>query len=153
MLHLGIIGYPLAHSLSPRLHGAALQTLNLEGDYKLFPIPPSPEGSQSLGELFREVRNGELHGLNVTIPYKRSVIPYLDELTPVAREVGAVNTVFYHQNRLVGDNTDVQGFSADLDKFLLSTEYIRLGVQEHNPSLALVLGAGGTARGSRVCAG
>ena len=64
------------------------------------------------------MRNGELHGLNVTIPYKQSVIPFLDELTPVARAIGAVNTIFHRQNSLVGDNTDVPGFSADLEKFL-----------------------------------
>jgi len=146
MIHLGIIGYPLAHSLSPRLHKAALQELKLEGDYGLFPIPPQHEGLQPFQELFRKLRNGELNGLNVTIPYKQSVIPFLDELTPVARAVGAVNTIYYHQHILVGDNTDVPGFSADLEKVLLSIENKKPGLLEPIPSNALVLGAGGAAR-------
>jgi len=146
MIHLGIIGYPLAHSLSPRLHAAALRELKLEGDYTLFPILPPPEGSQSFRELFRKLRNGELLGLNVTIPHKQSVIPFLDELTPVARAVGAVNTIFHQQNSLVGDNTDAPGFSADLEQVLLSVENKRSGVRERIPSHALMLGAGGGAR-------
>jgi|WetSurMetagenome_2_1015567.scaffolds.fasta_scaffold276478_2 shikimate dehydrogenase len=146
MIHLGIIGYPLAHSLSPRLHTAALQELKLEGDYQLFPIPPFPEGTQSFQGFFNKIRNGELHGLNVTIPYKQSVIPFLDELTPVARAIGAVNTIFHRQNSLVGDNTDAPGFSADLERFLLSEENKKLEEWSHNPLRALVLGAGGSAR-------
>jgi shikimate dehydrogenase len=146
MIHLGIIGYPLAHSLSPRLHAATLQELKLEGDYQLIPIPPAPEGSQSFKGLFNKMRNGELHGLNVTIPYKQSVIPFLDELTPVAMAIGAVNTIFHRQKRLVGDNTDAPGFSADLEKALQSVENRRLEEWSHNPSHALVLGAGGGAR-------
>lgn len=138
MIHLGLIGYPLGHSLSPKLHTTALQTCGLEGDYSLFPI--APEDRQSLKDLLSRVRSGEIQGLNVTIPHKQSVIPYLDELTSIAKSIGAVNTLYLRSNKLVGDNTDAQGFLADLKKFL-TTE-----TQRHGGLYALVLGAGGSAR-------
>jgi len=146
MVHFGLIGYPLGHSLSPRLHTAALQELKLEGDYELFPVSPLPESARSFGELFERLRSGRLNGLNVTIPHKQSVIAWLDELTPVARSVGAVNTIFRKQERLVGDNTDVPGFIADLK------EVMEHGGRSAEPDPkpctfhALVLGAGGAAR-------
>ena len=138
MIRLGLIGFPLSHSLSPKIHTAALQSCGLEGDYSLFPI--HPDDKQSLKDLLFRVRSGEIHGLNVTIPYKQNVIPFLDELTPTAKSIGAVNTIYLHNNRLIGDNTDAQGFLLDLKKFL-TTE-----TQRHGDLNALVLGAGGSAR-------
>jgi len=133
--HLGLIGYPLAHSLSPRLHHAALRALGLNGEYQLYPTPPFPEGSSRLCELLANLRTGKLHGLNVTIPHKQNVIPLLDILTPPASAIGAVNTIFCQDGNLMGDNTDAPGFMADLRQFIAG-----------NPSSALVLGAGGSAR-------
>ncbi len=138
MIRLGLIGFPLSHSLSPKIHTAALQSCGLEGDYSLFPI--HPDDKQSLKDLLFRVRSGEIHGLNVTIPHKQNVIPFLDELTPTAKSIGAVNTIYLHNNRLIGDNTDAQGFLLDLKKFL-TTE-----TQRHGDLNALVLGAGGSAR-------
>jgi len=138
MIRLGLIGFPLSHSLSPKIHTAALQSCGLEGDYSLFAI--YPDDKQSLEELLSRVRSGEIHGLNVTIPYKQNVIPFLDELTPTARSIGAVNTIYLHTDKLIGDNTDAQGFLLDLKKFL-TTE-----TQRHGDLNALVLGAGGSAR-------
>ena len=138
MIQLGLIGYPLGHSLSPRLHEAALNYCNLEGNYSLFPI--HPDNKQGLKDLLGRVRNGEITGLNVTIPHKQNVIPLLDELTPTAKTIGAVNTIFLRDNKLIGDNTDAQGFLADLKRFL-TTE-----TQRHGDRFALVLGAGGSAR-------
>ncbi|HLF89806.1 MAG TPA: shikimate dehydrogenase [Anaerolineales bacterium] len=135
---LGLIGYPLSHSLSPKLHNAALKSLGLDGEYCLYAIPPSEENE--LKELLETVRSGEIHGLNVTIPHKQTVIPYVDELTPTAQAVGAVNTIYFRDGKLIGDNTDAPGFLADLKQFLVNIPYSEFRKN------ALVLGAGGSAR-------
>lgn len=134
---LGLIGYPLSHSLSPQIHAAALQSCSLKGDYSLFPI--HPQDKLGLKDLLNRVRSGEIHGLNVTIPHKQNVIPFLDELTPTAESIGAVNTVYLRDNRLIGENTDSPGFLSDLHGFLGDQKLSTL------PS-SLVLGAGGSAR-------
>ena len=139
MIQLGLIGYPLGHSLSPTLHKTALAVCGLEGDYSLFPI--RPDHQQGLEELLDRVHSGEITGLNVTIPHKQKVIPLLDELSPTAQEVGAVNTISIQNGKLTGDNTDVPGFLAELQKFL--TTEIR---SHEDTKSALVLGAGGSAR-------
>jgi shikimate dehydrogenase len=135
---LGLIGYPLGHSLSPKIQKAALKSCDLDGDYSLFPIPP--EDHQGLQELLARVRSGEISGLNVTIPHKQNVMELLDELTPTAQAIGAVNTIYMQENKLIGDNTDAAGFLFDL-KNQLTTE-----TRRHRDSEALVLGAGGSAR-------
>ncbi|MBL8099756.1 MAG: shikimate dehydrogenase [Anaerolineales bacterium] len=137
MIHLGLIGYPLGYSLSPKIHAAALKACELEGDYSLFPI--HPDDKQGLKELINRVRAGEIDGLNVTIPHKQNAIEFLDELTPTAKAIGAVNTIYLKDKSLIGDNTDAQGFLADLKKFIGNRE---LGIGKS----ALVLGAGGSAR-------
>ena len=152
---LGLIGYPLSHSLSPKIHTTALQSCGLEGDYSLFPI--SPNDRLGLKDLLSRLRSGELHGLNVTIPHKQNVIPFLDELTLTAKSIGAVNTIYLRDNKLTGDNTDATGFLTDLKSFLAKSsspnraERSRarskreegVGMREKT---ALVLGAGGSAR-------
>ena len=137
--HLALTGFPLGHSLSPKIHAAALTACGLQGDYSLFPI--SPEDKQGLTNLLACVRNGELHGLNVTIPHKQNVIPLLDELTPTAQAIGAVNTIYLRDNKLIGHNTDAPGFLADLHQFLTKRQS-----EIENRKSALVLGAGGSAR-------
>ena len=132
---LGLIGYPLGHSLSPVLHQTALAEAGLAGEYSLFQIPPLPEGRQELVALLDRLRRGELQGLNVTIPHKQSVLPLVDDLTSSARAIGAVNTLFLQAGRLIGHNTDAPGFLADVSKLPL------LGSKT-----AFVLGAGGAAR-------
>jgi len=135
---LGLIGFPLGHSLSPKIHTAALRTCGLQGDYSLFSI--LPEDTQGLHDLLTRVRTGEIHGLNVTIPHKQNVISLLDELTPTAKAIGAVNTIYLRENKLIGDNTDAAGFLSDLKRFVN-----RETSRQVNRS-ALVLGAGGSAR-------
>lgn len=137
MIELGLLGYPLGHSLSPALHQAALRDLGLEGRYRLFPIPPMPEGEAELRDRLARLRAGELDGLNVTIPHKQAVIPWVDELSPVARAVNAVNTLVRQDGWLIGDNTDVPGFLTDLRV---------CGVDVAAGGACLVLGAGGAAR-------
>ena len=116
MIHLGLVGYPLEHSLSPKIHLAAFQSCGLQGDYSLFPI--FPDHKQGLDDLLARVRSGEITGLNVTIPHKQNVIPFLDELTFTAQAIGAVNTIYCRNDKLIGDNTDTYGFLLDLKRFI-----------------------------------
>lgn len=132
---LGLIGYPLGHSLSPVLHQAALAEAGLVGEYSLFPVSPLPEGQSELEELVQRLHDGELQGLNITIPHKQSVLPLVDELSTSAQTIGAVNTLFLQENRLIGHNTDAPGFLKDVSRLPLSDEKV-----------VLILGAGGAAR-------
>ena len=134
---LGLIGYPLGHSLSPKIHAAALSACGLQGRYSLFPIPP--EDKQGLKDMLARVRTGEITGLNVTIPHKQNVIELMDELTPTAKAIGAVNTIYMRNGKLVGDNTDAPGFLADMKNINKETS------TQVNKA-AVVLGAGGSAR-------
>lgn len=135
---LGLIGYPLDHSLSPRIHQAAMRACKLSGEYLLYPI--HPDDKQGLVDLLAKMRKGGITGLNVTIPHKQNVIQFLDELTLTARSIGAVNTVFLQDGRLAGDNTDAAGFLLDLKRFFNGDGHNRKEKE------ALVLGAGGSAR-------
>jgi len=139
MINLGLIGYPLLYSLSPKIHQAALDYFNLLGNYSLFPIPPNDLGS--LNDLLNRVRSGEITGLNVTIPYKQTVLPMLDELSPIVQAIGAANTISMQNGKLTGDNTDSAGFLIDLMRFLNKEIW-----ESEKDQTALVLGGGGSAR-------
>ncbi|MCB2180331.1 shikimate dehydrogenase [bacterium] len=139
MNHLGLIGYPLDHSLSPKIHQAALEACALPGDYSLFPI--HPDTPHDIKNLLLRVRAEEISGLNVTIPYKETVIPLLDQLTPTAEAIGAVNTIFLDKGKLTGENTDAAGFISDLHHQFHQFKFNPKS--DHN---ALILGAGGSAR-------
>jgi shikimate dehydrogenase len=145
-LYFGLTGFPLDHSLSPRIHTAALSSCGLPGEYGLFPAPPDPFGLEALRALLDRVRQGELHGLNVTIPHKQAVLPWLDELTPIARATGAVNTIYRQDGLLTGDNTDVGGFLADLERAAPGALLSPGGFTAGGRGTALILGAGGSAR-------
>ncbi len=142
---LGLIGHPLGHSLSPKIHTAALNACNLQGTYSLFPVHPGDK--QGLKDLFARVRFGEITGLNVTIPHKQNVIELMDGLTPTAQAIGAVNTIYLREDKLIGDNTDAPGFLSDLKRYMAESPSPQmgegLGVRGKS---ALVLGAGGSAR-------
>lgn len=137
-LNLGLIGFPVGHSLSPQLHHAALRAMGLAGEYRLYAIDPLPAGEPALAERVGQLRDGKLHGLNVTIPHKQSVLPLLDERTDLVLRTGSANTLFIQDGRLVGDTTDVPGFLDDLHLWLPPGACARRRV--------LVLGAGGSAR-------
>lgn len=138
-MQLGLIGFPLGHSLSPPIHNAALRAAGLAGEYRLFPIPPLPEGAQALAGLVSRLRQGEFDGLNVTIPHKPNVLALVDEQTPAVETLGAANTlVRLTGGRLRAANTDVPGFLSDL--------YANAPHLRDQPGQALVLGAGGSAR-------
>ncbi|MCB9978120.1 MAG: shikimate dehydrogenase [Rhodospirillales bacterium] len=130
----GVIGHPVSHSLSPRIHSYWIKRYGLSGSYQAADIPP-----ESLeGMLSALIRRG-WRGFNVTVPHKRAVMGLCAELDDTARRVGAVNTVVVDvRGKLHGSNTDLFGFR----------ENLRRGAPEFNPASgpAVVLGAGGAAR-------
>jgi len=153
MIKLGLIGYPVSHSLSPKIQNAALKASGLEGEYSLHPI--APDDMQALQALLERVRSGEITGLNVTIPHKQNAIQFMDELTPTAKAIGAVSVIYLRGDKLIGDNADAHGFLTDLKKFLAESPFPILGdglgrrtelVEVVREKSALVLGAGGSAR-------
>ena len=102
---VGIIGWPVSHSRSPQMHNAAYAALGL--DWAYVPLPVAPE---RVGDAVRGLVALGFAGANVTVPHKQAVIPYLDELTPVARAIGAVNTIVVRPDgSLLGDSTDRRG--------------------------------------------
>ena len=131
-LHVGIIGYPLKHTVSPAFQHAAFQHLGLDVHYDVWETEP-----HHLKEAVERLRSPQYLGANVTIPYKEAVIPFLEELDSNAEKLGAVNTVVNRGGRLYGHNTDVEGFLRALRE---DAEYVLEGKK------ALVLGAGGSAR-------
>lgn len=128
MRHFGLIGRELGHSFSAKFFNAKFKSEEIDADYQLFEI----ESIIKLGEL---LGRNPLDGFNVTIPYKESIIPYLDDLSDVAREVGAVNCVEVRNGKLIGHNTDVTGIEATLH-WLEADEGCK----------ALVLGTGGASK-------
>ncbi|HWQ83788.1 MAG TPA: shikimate dehydrogenase [Anaerolineales bacterium] len=134
---LGLIGWPVGHSLSPPIHEAAFRATGTQGEYKLYPVDPDTQNS-SLSALLSQLRSGEIHGLNVTVPYKAVVAEMVDRLSDTARITGAVNTLSWQLGQIVGDNSDVPGFLQHLQ---------RINVIPQEKSLRCVLlGAGGSAR-------
>lgn len=132
---VGLIGWPVGHSVSPRMHNAAFSALSLDWRYLPFPVDPDPDSR--IGQAVLGLRALGLRGANVTVPHKQAVMPHLDRLTPAAQGIGAVNTILADDDgTLVGDNTDARGFIADLRDHDVDP----LGVK------ALILGAGGSAR-------
>ncbi|WP_147819138.1 shikimate dehydrogenase [Salidesulfovibrio onnuriiensis] len=129
----GIIGWPLGHTLSPTLHNSGFKTLGIDAEYVAWPLEPL-----GLSDFMARFRDEEIQGLSVTIPHKRSVMKYLDEMTFRAKSVGAVNTVFWKDDLVWGENTDVNGLIDPLAKM------------RNVPKTALVLGAGGAARAAVV---
>lgn len=124
----GILGRPVSHSLSPVMHNAAFAAAAVVGVYVAFPVTDLSQAVQGLRGL-------GIRGVSVTIPFKESIIPLLDEVADEARRIGAVNTVINRDGRLWGTNTDWQGARAALE------EQIPLKGQR-----LLVLGAGGAGR-------
>ena len=105
----GLIGAPIAHSASPTMHERAAEALGAHCHYQLIEVAGADR--EELRRLLDGVRRLGFAGVNVTFPYKEAVIPLLDELSPGARAVGAVNTVVVRDSRLVGHNTDTTGFA------------------------------------------
>lgn len=130
----GVIGHPIAHSKSPRLHGHWLKTYGINGHY--IPMDVAP---QDLVQVIRTLPKAGFVGVNVTIPHKEAVMSAVDQITDRATLIGAVNTLTFREDgRILGDNTDGYGFM----------ENLRSGAPDWDPKSgpAVVFGAGGAAR-------
>ncbi|MCI0468609.1 MAG: hypothetical protein L0Y62_00910 [Nitrospirae bacterium] len=106
---LGLIGYPVGHSLSPLMHNAAFMELGLDCCYVVFSVMPD-----RIAEAINGIRALDLMGVNVTVPHKEAVMPYLDKLSDEAKAIGAVNTIKNENGKLYGFNTDGRGFMQSL---------------------------------------
>jgi len=143
---LGLVGYPLQHSVSPLLHTCALKTSGLTGDYRLYPVEPLPTGKEKLRAVVQRLMTGQISGLNVTIPHKTAIIKEIDKLSSAANLIGAVNTIYLRSGLVFGDNTDAGGFILDLERFISESGRSDDINNNMTPKQALVLGAGGAAR-------
>jgi len=127
-----VIGNPIEHSLSPKLHNYWIKKNNINAVYDKKQLNES-----DIEGIITEVKNGKIDGINVTVPFKKSVIPFLDKLTPLANETHSVNTIYKENENgvdvVVGGNTDVGGFKQSL-------EYINYNVKNKK---VFILGAGG----------
>jgi shikimate dehydrogenase len=130
-LRAGIIGDPVAHSISPAIQQPALDALGINAIYERWHTPAAELEARIAG-----LREPDALGASVTVPHKLAVIQYIDEVSPLALKVGAVNTVINRDGRLLGDNTDVHGFATSLSEIC----------SDVRSRSALILGAGGAAR-------
>jgi shikimate dehydrogenase len=132
----GVVGFPVKHSFSPAMHNAAFNSLKINAEYRLFEVSPD-----DLGSFFAGLRQNNVFGLNITIPYKERVVPLLDWVSEEASFIGAVNTVRLARERTEGFNTDGEGFIRHLRE--------AMGFDPLKKSIA-ILGAGGAARAISV---
>ena len=123
-----VIGNPIDHSLSPKLHNHWIKKNKIDAVYdkKLL-----KEGD--IGGIISQIKKGNVHGINVTVPFKKSVISFLDELSPEANESQSVNTIYKESDKVIGHNTDVGGFE-------LSLQHINYEVKNKK---IFILGSGG----------
>ena len=135
MKKYGLIGYPLTHSFSKSFFNQKFESEHIDAEYINFEIPTIADFKNVLKQ------NPTLNGINVTIPYKTLVIPFLDELTDNAKAIGAVNVIkltkgYFGQTKLVGHNTDILGFKQSIEPLLDPTKHKK----------ALILGTGGASK-------
>ena len=123
-----VIGNPIEHSLSPELHNYWIKHNNINAIYEKQKL-----NKDQLEEFISQVKENKINGINVTVPFKKTVIPYLDELSAEAESTQSVNTIYKKDNRVIGHNTDIFGFKASIEK----AKY------NFNNKEALILGAGG----------
>ncbi len=127
-----IIGDPISHSLSPTMHNYWFKKYKLNADYQLLQIK-----EKEISEVIEKIKKKEIKGVNVTLPYKRAVIPFLSKTVNDASETHSVNTIMLNNESVVGENTDVFGFQA---AYLKS-----FSIEEKKNKKVLILGAGGVA--------
>ena len=131
MKEVGILGYPLGHTLSPVIHEAGYKELKLDIKFNIWEVEP-----EKLENKVLELRKDNILGSCVTLPHKKSVISFIDELDESAEEMDAVNWIVNNNGRLVGYNTDWIGFTESL-------KFYEKKIQDKN---CLILGAGGSAK-------
>ena len=125
-----VIGNPIEHSLSPKLHNFWIKENNIDAVYDKKQL-----NETDIEGIISEIKDGKIDGINVTVPFKKSVIPFLDQLTPLAKEAQSVNTIFKKDNKVFGDNTDIGGFEQSL-------KHINYSIKNKK---VFILGAGGVA--------
>ncbi len=130
---LGIIGFPIGHSISPVFQQTALDRLGMDAVYQAWEVKP-----EDVGAFLQGIRSPDVLGINVTVPHKETVIPFLDQVDDWAAAAGAVNTIVNREGLLTGHNTDGTGFLRALRE---------AGGFDPRGRRVLVLGAGGAARG------
>jgi len=123
-----VIGNPIKHSLSPKLHNHWFKENNIDAAYEKKQLKET-----DIEEIITTMKNGDIEGMNVTVPFKKSVIPFLDELEYFAKKTQSVNTIYKKQDKIVGDNTDVKGFQYALQHIKYSVKGKKI----------FILGAGG----------
>jgi len=123
-----VIGNPIEHSLSPRIHNYWFKKNNINAVYEKKLVK-----KDEIEKFIKKLKNKEIDGINVTVPFKKVVIPFLDQLTTEANITQSVNTISIENDKLVGHNTDVAGFE-------LAIRYIKFDVSKKN---ILIIGAGG----------
>ncbi|SFD56169.1 shikimate dehydrogenase [Lentibacillus persicus] len=133
---LGLVGYPVTNSLSPWIHEQFLKKAGLTGSYSLLEIEPN----ESFENELDRIKKNHFDGFNVTVPYKKQIIPFLDDLDDAARMIGAVNTVVQQNGKWIGYNTDSTGFVTSLRREHPS-------IFQDKQCHILIIGAGGAARG------
>lgn len=131
-INLGLIGKPLSHTLSPKIHTSFLYKSRLNGGYNAFEVA----AAERLPFILNFFKEYNFRGFNITVPYKEDIIPLLDSLHPDAEEIEAVNTVLIKEGRSIGYNTDIYGFRKTLEE---------AGVELKDKTV-LVLGCGGAAK-------
>ena len=125
-----VIGNPIEHSLSPKLHNHWFEQNNINALYD-----KKKANETDIERIILEVKTKKIDGINVTVPFKKLVIPFLDELTFLADKTQSVNTIFKKENKIIGDNTDVGGFERSL-------KHINYNIKNKK---VFILGAGGVA--------
>jgi shikimate dehydrogenase len=130
----GVMGWPVAHSRSPALHGFWLKQYGIDGSYECLPVEP-----QDIGTALKSLVPRGFAGCNLTVPHKETALAFVDEVSPVGKRIGAVNTIFVGTGgKLTATNTDAYGFITSLQT---GAKNFRA-----NAGTAVVLGAGGAAR-------
>lgn len=132
----GVIGWPVSHSLSPRLHGYWLKKHDVNGTYDAIPVEPADSK-----QMLKMLSERGYKGANITVPYKETMFQLLDDVDDTARRIGAVNTIVCEDGKWRGTNTDAYGFMENLGA---NSDVWKEG-------MALVIGAGGAARA--ICVG
>ena len=123
-----VIGNPIEHSLSPELHNYWIKKNGINAIYEKQKL-----NENELEHFILQVKDKKINGINVTVPFKKTVIPYLDELSVEAQSTQSVNTIYLKNNKVIGHNTDIFGFETSIKK----TAY------NINNKEVLILGAGG----------
>ena len=139
-----VIGNPIEHSLSPKLHNYWFKKNNINAVYDKKQIE-----EQNIKEIISEMRNGKIDGINITVPFKQLIIPFVDELSSEAEESQSVNTIFKENNKVLGHNTDISGFELAIRKKgynIKDKKVFILGAGGVVPSIILALRKMGAAK-------